>query len=98
MAAGGGKHSRRDSGSVGLSLCTTSHPMHASSTHMFGASVSEPTMRPNPRKDLEDKRSAPIIKFESDALRDSKVHQPPTLKLSRRRVVCPISDSSYKLC
>jgi hypothetical protein len=34
-------------GSVALSLCTTDHPLHTRFTNIFGASVSEATMRPH---------------------------------------------------
>ena len=36
-------------GSVALSRCTTAHPLYTRSTNIFGASVSEAVMRPNPR-------------------------------------------------
>jgi hypothetical protein len=36
-------------GSVALSLCTTTHPLYTRFTKRFGASVSETTMRPNPK-------------------------------------------------
>jgi hypothetical protein len=36
-------------GSVALPLCTTAHPLYTSFTNIFGASVSESTMRPHPR-------------------------------------------------
>jgi hypothetical protein len=32
-----------------LSLCTTTHPLYTMIANIFGASVSEATMRPNPR-------------------------------------------------
>ena len=34
---------------VALSLCTTAHPLHSRCTNIFGASLSEMVMRPNPR-------------------------------------------------
>jgi hypothetical protein len=40
---------RSYSGSVALSLRTTAHPLHTRFTDIFGTSVSEATMRPNPR-------------------------------------------------
>ena len=40
---------RRDEGSVALSLCTSAHPLYTRFANIFGASISEPTMRPNPR-------------------------------------------------
>jgi hypothetical protein len=36
-------------GSVALSLCTTAHPLYTGFANIFGASISETTMRPNPR-------------------------------------------------
>ena len=39
-------------GSVALSLCTTAHPLHTRFANIFGASVPETTMRPNPRCDI----------------------------------------------
>jgi hypothetical protein len=36
-------------GSVALLRCTTTHPLHTRFTTIIGASISEPTMRPNPR-------------------------------------------------
>ena len=36
-------------GSVTLSLCATVHPLHTRFTNTFGTSISETTMRPNPR-------------------------------------------------
>jgi hypothetical protein len=38
-------------GSVSLSLCTTAHPLYTRFTNIFGASISEATMRPNPRQE-----------------------------------------------
>jgi hypothetical protein len=35
-------------GSVALSLCTTARPRYTRCTNIFGTSVSEATMRPNP--------------------------------------------------
>jgi hypothetical protein len=41
---------RRSSwGSVALLLCTTVHLLHTGFANIFGTSVSEATMRPNPR-------------------------------------------------
>jgi hypothetical protein len=40
---------RSTQGSVALSLCTSAHPLHTRFTKIIGASISEPTMRPNPR-------------------------------------------------
>jgi hypothetical protein len=40
---------RHTQGSVASSLCTTSYPFHTISVNIFGASVSEATMRPDPR-------------------------------------------------
>jgi hypothetical protein len=40
---------RHDEGSVALSLCTSAHPIYTRFANIFGASISEPTMRPNPR-------------------------------------------------
>jgi hypothetical protein len=36
-------------GSVALSRCTAAHPLHIRFTNIIGASLSEATMRPNPR-------------------------------------------------
>jgi hypothetical protein len=36
-------------GSVALSLCTTAHPLYTGCTSIFGASVPETTVRPDPR-------------------------------------------------
>jgi hypothetical protein len=36
--------------SVALSLCTTAHPLHTRIANIFGTSISETTMRPNPRR------------------------------------------------
>ena len=41
-------------GSVALSLCTTSHPLHTKLTSIFGACVSETTMRLDPRRHRRD--------------------------------------------
>ena len=35
---------------LALSLCTTVHPLHTRFTDIFGTSISETTMRPNPRR------------------------------------------------
>jgi hypothetical protein len=40
---------RSRQGSVALSLCTAAHPRHTRFTNIFGASVSEATVRPGPR-------------------------------------------------
>ena len=32
-----------------MSLCTAAHPLYTRFTNMFGASISETTMRPNPK-------------------------------------------------
>jgi hypothetical protein len=37
------------SGSVALSLCTTAHPIHTRFSNIFGISISESAMPPNPR-------------------------------------------------
>jgi hypothetical protein len=42
---------RCDWGSVASSLCTTAPPLHTRFMNRFGASISEATMRPNPRCD-----------------------------------------------
>jgi hypothetical protein len=34
---------------LGASLCTTNHSIHTRFTNIFGTSISETTMRPNPR-------------------------------------------------
>ena len=34
-----------------MSLCTTAHPLHTRFTNISGASVSETTVRPNPRSE-----------------------------------------------
>ena len=39
-------------GWVALSLCTTAHPLHTRFANIFGTSVSEATMRPDPRRGL----------------------------------------------
>jgi hypothetical protein len=39
----------RPHGSVALSLCNTTHPLHTEHTNIFGAFISATTMRPNPR-------------------------------------------------
>jgi hypothetical protein len=36
-------------GSVALSLCAATHPLYTRFTNVFGASISETAMRPNPR-------------------------------------------------
>ena len=36
-------------GPIALSLCTTAHPLYTRFTNIIGASIFEPTMRPNPR-------------------------------------------------
>jgi hypothetical protein len=36
-------------GSVASSLCTTAHPLYTRFAYIFGASISEATMRPDPR-------------------------------------------------
>jgi hypothetical protein len=41
---------RRAQGSVALSLCTAAHPCYTGFTNMFGASISEAKVRPNPRR------------------------------------------------
>ena len=40
-------------GSVAWSCCTPAHPLHTSFTNMFGAAVSDVTVRPNPTMRLE---------------------------------------------
>ena len=40
-------------GSIALSLCTTALPLHTIFAHIFGASISETKIRPNPRYTLE---------------------------------------------
>jgi hypothetical protein len=45
----------RAQGSVALSLCTTAHPLHTRFTEVFGASISETTMRANPSPDTTEK-------------------------------------------
>jgi hypothetical protein len=42
---------RREEGSVALSRCTTAHPLHTGFANIFDASVSEATLRPNPRQE-----------------------------------------------
>jgi hypothetical protein len=42
-------------GSVALSLCTTAHPFHTRIANIFGASISEATMRPNPSRRPRDR-------------------------------------------
>jgi hypothetical protein len=42
---------------LGLLLCTNAHPLHTRSTNIFGTSISEATMRPDPRRGST--RSAP---------------------------------------
>jgi hypothetical protein len=50
---------------VGLALshcrvvCTTTHPLHTRFTNIFGASISEVTMRPDPRSAGRAPRAAP---------------------------------------
>jgi hypothetical protein len=39
----------RNAGSVALSLCTTAYPLHTRFADVFGAVVSEATLRPDPR-------------------------------------------------
>ena len=41
-----------------MSLCDTAHPLHARFANIFGASISEVTMRPNPRCLRTPSRSA----------------------------------------
>jgi hypothetical protein len=41
--------SRSSEGSVALSLCTTAHPLHTIFSIIFGTSLCETTMRPDPR-------------------------------------------------
>jgi hypothetical protein len=38
-----------DRARVALSLCTTAHPLYTICTNIFGASIPQPTIRPNPR-------------------------------------------------
>jgi hypothetical protein len=49
LGAGGGRRQGRAWGSVALSLCTTAHPLYTGIANIFGASIPEATMRPNPR-------------------------------------------------
>jgi hypothetical protein len=48
------------SGSVALTLCATAHPRHTRSTNVFGTSISEATLRPNPRQGSSG-ISAPVV-------------------------------------
>jgi hypothetical protein len=48
----------RDQGSAASSLCTTAPPLYTRCTNIFGASVSEATMRPNPRREMADHQGA----------------------------------------
>ena len=50
---------RHAQGLVALSLCTAAHPLHTRFTNMFAASVSEATLRPNPRHETE--RDVPLL-------------------------------------
>jgi hypothetical protein len=43
---------RSELGSVALSLCNTARPLHTRFTKIVGASISETTVRPNPRSEL----------------------------------------------
>jgi hypothetical protein len=40
---------RWSQGAVAFSLCTTAHPLYTRFANIFGASISETTIRPNPR-------------------------------------------------
>ena len=44
-----------------MSLCTTAHPLHTRYTKIFGTSVSETTMRPNPRCALNPSPASPAL-------------------------------------
>jgi hypothetical protein len=46
-------------GSVALSLCTTAYPIHTRFANIFGASISETTMRPSPRWTRHSPRTSP---------------------------------------
>jgi hypothetical protein len=49
-------------GSAALSLCTIAHPLHTRIANIFGTSISEVTMRPNPRPASLDRAAAAIAK------------------------------------
>jgi hypothetical protein len=50
-AAGGAERLYEEvkQGSATLSLCTAAHPLHTGVANVLGVSISEATMRPNPR-------------------------------------------------
>ena len=47
-------------GSAALSLCTTARPLHTRFTNIFVASISEATMRPNPRRAVRPAAVLPL--------------------------------------
>ena len=49
LGVGGGTIGRLGEGSVASWLCTTAHPLHTRFANVFGASVPDTTMRPDPR-------------------------------------------------
>ena len=93
------------SGSAASSLSTTAHPLHTRLAKILGASVSEATMRPNPRsiwKELEDAGNAQTPRSRRDAakekakarqIRQEQGHARPwAVESSRRRSVYFICD------
>ena len=88
--------------SVALSLCSAAHPLYTIFTNIFGASISEATMRPNPRS---NRRPAPPASWRTPATRTIPARCPCRRSGAPRRgharsfcptVFCPDMDAPHK--
>ena len=73
-----------DQGSVALRICTAARPLHTRFTNMFGASISEAKMRPNPSVDYH--HAGPLSTLTAPDQFAAR-HPPTHLKEGRRSIV-----------
>jgi hypothetical protein len=92
-APGAAAASRCREGSVALSLCTTVHPLHIRFANVFGASVFEATVRPDPRLAAASGRCWRA----GSCRRSTRWRWPRAMGPFRRAVLHFIRDHPYKV-
>jgi hypothetical protein len=62
-----------------MSLCAVAHPLHTGFTNIFGASCSEATIRPNPRRRWRTWRSRSLRRCSTQRASDCPCRKQPYL-------------------
>jgi hypothetical protein len=81
-----------------LSLCTTAHPLYTIFTKIIGASISEATMRPNPRRGARERGGARGSRQRLRTATASEAGRAPVLRATRLAEEAWLRSVALSLC